>query len=143
MYLLKEKLGSLSGDDFTVVNPNNSALGFKLDSSTLSMRGSRKLKELHGHHVILHMKHQVRPSLGSPLVQGACPVLETLTVARPAHLGSCRHRDACCSTKMLCIAPQAQPMLLGHAVLPEPEADVGSGAGHEQQVVAHVPGLDR
>ena len=60
VYLLKEKLGSLSGDDFTITSPNDPSKGFKLDSKMMSMGGARTLKALHGGSAIMHMKHKVR-----------------------------------------------------------------------------------
>ena len=33
VYLLKEKLGSLSGDDFTITSPNDPSKGVELDSN--------------------------------------------------------------------------------------------------------------
>ena len=47
-----------AGDDFTVTCVTNPNMSFKLDSSTLSMSGARKLKD-HHNHVICNMKHKV------------------------------------------------------------------------------------
>ena len=77
VYLLKEKLGSISGDDFTIVNPHDPSKGFKLDSKAMSMSGSRTLKALHGGSVLVHMKHKAR---------AACAAWAGCQPALPQHM---------------------------------------------------------
>ena len=66
-----------AGDDFTVDCVTNPNMSFKLDSSTLSMSGSRKLKD-HHNHVLCNMKHKVggwdsqAPSLPGLSSSGSC-----------------------------------------------------------------------
>ena len=49
----------MPGDDFSIACVTNPAMSFKLDASTLTIRGTRKLKDAHGSHVILNLKHSV------------------------------------------------------------------------------------
>lgn len=58
VFFLTEKLMSVSGDDFEVVDALNPSHRYQLKSSSMSMSGSRQLKDSAGK-TILNMKHKV------------------------------------------------------------------------------------
>lgn len=58
VFFLTEKLMSVSGDDFEVVDALNPSHRYQLKSSSMSMSGSRQLKDSAGK-TILNMKHKL------------------------------------------------------------------------------------
>ena len=86
-----------AGDDFTIQCITNPGLSFKLDASTVSIHGTRKLKEAHNSHVILNLKHRVRQLCGCVQVLKASHQTDQ-QVLNPGVSGLPLHTPGCATT---------------------------------------------